>query len=353
MNQFVPKILWENNHGKKKLYSFISENNKTKNRIWNPYHSKLAAALFNGLEIFPFKSDSKILYYEKLQSSTLNHLNDIVKISGKIYAVKNSFDVIKSKTNITYIEPKNFDITNNIFQKENFDIIYFDIMDNHDLQTKILNYKNNIKNLGFLILIINYSNPVEISKSKQSLSSSWDVKSTKEKQKIFQRMGIPLNSDELEKLNSLKFVELSTVWKDNITLDNNSTMNDFSFKNQINSILNKNVNILCYDCKLSKKEIKINKQIIYDYLLKRKNLYCALMLIDIRLDPQKKDLDLIHWMGLNEISFVAAVKIILSNGICSFQPKLPSANLVTIFVNFNLLNLSSALLNKTFILSIV
>ena len=51
-------------------------------------------------------------------------------------------------------------------------------------------------------------------------------------------MGIPLNSDELEKLNSLKFVELSTVWKDNITLDNNSTMNDFSFKNQINSILN-------------------------------------------------------------------------------------------------------------------
>ena len=74
-----------------------------------------------------------------------------------------------------------------------------------------------------------------------SLSVFFDgtnVKSTKEKQKIFQRIGIPLNSDELEKLNSLKFVELSTVWKDNITLDNNSTMNDFSFKNQINSILN-------------------------------------------------------------------------------------------------------------------
>jgi hypothetical protein len=51
-------------------------------------------------------------------------------------------------------------------------------------------------------------------------------------------MGIPLNSDELEKLNSSKFVELSTVWKDNITLDNNSTMNDFSFKDQINTILN-------------------------------------------------------------------------------------------------------------------
>ena len=51
-------------------------------------------------------------------------------------------------------------------------------------------------------------------------------------------MGIPLNSDELEKLNSLKFVELSNVWKDNIALDNNSTMNDFSFKDQIDSILN-------------------------------------------------------------------------------------------------------------------
>ena len=51
-------------------------------------------------------------------------------------------------------------------------------------------------------------------------------------------MGIPLNSDELEKLNSSKFIELSNVWKDNIALDNNSTMNDFSFKDQIDSILN-------------------------------------------------------------------------------------------------------------------
>ena len=40
---------------------------------------------------------------------------------------------------------------------------------------------------------------------------------------------------------------------------------DQEYKIAFDEALNKNVNILCYDCKLSKKEIKINKQIIYDY----------------------------------------------------------------------------------------
>ena len=39
---------------------------------------------------------------------------------------------------------------------------------------------------------------------------------------------------------------------------------DEEYKIAFNNALKNNVNIICYDCKLSKKEIKINKQIIYD-----------------------------------------------------------------------------------------
>ena len=39
---------------------------------------------------------------------------------------------------------------------------------------------------------------------------------------------------------------------------------DEEYKIAFNNALKNNVNIICYDCKLSNKEIKINKQIIYD-----------------------------------------------------------------------------------------
>jgi len=39
---------------------------------------------------------------------------------------------------------------------------------------------------------------------------------------------------------------------------------DEEYKIAFNKALKQNVNILCYDCKISKEEIRINKQIIYD-----------------------------------------------------------------------------------------
>lgn len=56
--------------------------------------------------------------------------------------------------------------------------------------------------------------------------------------------------------------------------------------------------------KVSKKERGIFKDTIYEYILQRKNLYSVFMLIDSRLKPQKNDLNLINFMGVNNIPFV-------------------------------------------------
>ncbi len=37
---------------------------------------------------------------------------------------------------------------------------------------------------------------------------------------------------------------------------------------------------------------------IEDYILKRENLYCTFILIDVRLEPQAIDLDFIEWLGV-------------------------------------------------------
>ena len=46
------------------------------------------------------------------------------------------------------------------------------------------------------------------------------------------------------------------------------------------------------------------QKMIADYLLKRKTLVTTFLLIDSRLEPQKKDLDFIDWLGTNQIPFV-------------------------------------------------
>jgi GTP-binding protein len=43
---------------------------------------------------------------------------------------------------------------------------------------------------------------------------------------------------------------------------------------------------------------------IRKYILERENLYCVMVLLDIRLEPQQNDLDFMNWLGENAIPFV-------------------------------------------------
>lgn len=53
------------------------------------------------------------------------------------------------------------------------------------------------------------------------------------------------------------------------------------------------------------KEKKQNwEEFIIQYILKRKNLMCMMVLIDSRLPPQKIDLEFMSWLGENQIPFV-------------------------------------------------
>ncbi len=62
-------------------------------RSWNPYRSKLAAAILNGLNI-EIKSNSKILYLGAATGTTVSHISDIVK-DGSVYSVESSPVAVK------------------------------------------------------------------------------------------------------------------------------------------------------------------------------------------------------------------------------------------------------------------
>jgi len=57
-------------------------------RVWNPYRSKLAAAITNGLKEIPIKSGTKILYLGIASGTTASHISDIIGKHGIIYGVE-------------------------------------------------------------------------------------------------------------------------------------------------------------------------------------------------------------------------------------------------------------------------
>ncbi len=57
-------------------------------RHWAPEHSKLSAAIVQGLKTFPFHAGTKILYLGAAQGVTPSFLSDIVGPEGEIYGVE-------------------------------------------------------------------------------------------------------------------------------------------------------------------------------------------------------------------------------------------------------------------------
>jgi fibrillarin-like pre-rRNA processing protein len=57
-------------------------------RLWDPYRSKLAAAILNGLETVPICPDQKVLYLGAASGTTASHVSDIVGEGGHVYCVE-------------------------------------------------------------------------------------------------------------------------------------------------------------------------------------------------------------------------------------------------------------------------
>jgi len=68
-------------------------------RSWNPYRSKLATAILNGLSI-ELKPEYNILYLGAATGTTVSHISDIVK-NGTVYSVESSPVALKKLINVS------------------------------------------------------------------------------------------------------------------------------------------------------------------------------------------------------------------------------------------------------------
>lgn len=70
-------------------------------RVWNPYRSKLAAAIYGGVENIYMKSGSAVLYLGAASGTTVSHVSDLVGRDGVVYAVEFSPRMVRELEGMT------------------------------------------------------------------------------------------------------------------------------------------------------------------------------------------------------------------------------------------------------------
>lgn len=131
-------------------------------RVWDPFRSKLAAAIMNGLEFFPFKEKSSVLYLGVSTGTTVSHISDIVGPGGMIFGVEHSSRVTRDFLDRVASHRKNIiPIMQNARQPQNYfsvygkvDVVYVDIAQPDQTEIAIANCKMYLKGDGYLFLVI-------------------------------------------------------------------------------------------------------------------------------------------------------------------------------------------------------
>eukprot|EP01097_Dermamoeba_algensis_P008444 TRINITY_DN563_c0_g1_i5.p1 TRINITY_DN563_c0_g1~~TRINITY_DN563_c0_g1_i5.p1 ORF type:complete len:275 (-),score=44.00 TRINITY_DN563_c0_g1_i5:159-890(-) len=97
----------ESVYGEKRIAVEGDGGEKIEYRVWNPFRSKIAAAVVGGIENIWIKPGSKVLYLGAASGTTVSHVSDIVGPTGAVYAVEFSarsgrdlINCAKKRTNI-------------------------------------------------------------------------------------------------------------------------------------------------------------------------------------------------------------------------------------------------------------
>jgi len=157
------KLATLNNASINEVYNekLIKINGKQYN-LWNPYTSKLAAAIVNGMEIFPILKKTKVLYLNGTIEKTLSHISDIIGVNGKIFILRDINEnskkfldnVMNDRTNVFTITRDNGDPAKFSSKSEMVNVVYVDITQHNETEVAIQNCKRYLRDGGFLMLVV-------------------------------------------------------------------------------------------------------------------------------------------------------------------------------------------------------
>lgn len=131
-------------------------------RLWDPFRSKLAAALKKGLKKMPITNGTKVLYLGASTGTTVSHVSDIVGSSGIVFAVEPATrvareliqNVASNRKNVVPIieDARRPQAYFSVFGK--IDVVYCDIAQPDQTDIAIANCAAYLKKGGVMLLVI-------------------------------------------------------------------------------------------------------------------------------------------------------------------------------------------------------
>ncbi|HLE34714.1 MAG TPA: fibrillarin-like rRNA/tRNA 2'-O-methyltransferase [Nitrososphaerales archaeon] len=134
----------------------------TEYRVWDPFRSKLAAAIIKDLKTLPIKYGYKVLYLGASTGTTVSHVSDIVGTGGLVFAVESASRVARELIERVAVHRSNVIPIIEDARKPNayfsvsgkVDVVYCDIAQPDQTEIAITNCRSYLKSKGYLILVV-------------------------------------------------------------------------------------------------------------------------------------------------------------------------------------------------------
>ncbi|KAL2632687.1 hypothetical protein R1flu_004166 [Riccia fluitans] len=151
----------ESVYGEKRISVEVEGGEKVEYRVWNPFRSKLAAAILGGVDNIWIKPGAHVLYLGAASGTTVSHVSDLVGPTGIVYAVEFSHrsgrdlvNMAKKRTNVIPIiedarHPNRYRMLMGMV-----DVIFADVAQPDQARIVALNAHNFLKNGGHFVISI-------------------------------------------------------------------------------------------------------------------------------------------------------------------------------------------------------
>ncbi len=143
-------------------------------RTWNPYRSKLAAAILKGMKNMAIKKGSSVLYLGAATGTTCSHVSDIVGREGSLYCVEFSENNMRQLISVCNQRENMFPIFNDARNLEQYaedvgsvDVLYQDVSARD--QPELLMLNGGLLRKGGLAYVAIKSQSISVSKSPRQV----------------------------------------------------------------------------------------------------------------------------------------------------------------------------------------
>lgn len=160
-------------------------------RIWDPFRSKLAAAILRDLKRVPIRPADKVLYLGAASGTTASHVSDIIARKGHVYCVEFSPRTMRELVNnVCAFRPNMSPILEDarlpekyaIFVSGKIDVIYCDIAQPEQAKVLADNADSFLKENGWMMLAVKAQSidvtkePSEVFKNELKVLESRDFR---------------------------------------------------------------------------------------------------------------------------------------------------------------------------------